>query len=275
MPSMRKFGYADSLAAGSIAAGGTLGILIPPSVLMVIYGIMTQTNIGHLFVAGIVPGVIAIFLYTLAVQWVVRRNPAMGPPGERMPWPVRLRTLAGVWGVIVLFLLVMVGIYGGIFTPTEAAGIGASGAFLFALYRRQLTWKSFYRVLLESAATTAMLFMVLIGATFFSDLVNFAGFAEGLVSFVTGLDLNRWGVLIAIMLFAAIEAVRELGFVLLADLILRFTVFAGEVILGLIIFGIGLFLANLASRTILSSSATQSWLLALAAPHRTGYAGDW
>jgi tripartite ATP-independent transporter DctM subunit len=105
-----------------------------------------------------------------------------------------------VWGVVVLFLLVMVGIYGGIFTPTEAAGIGASGAFLFALYRRQLTWKSFYRVLLESAGTTAMLFMVLIGATFFSDLVNFAGFAESLVKFVTSLELNRWGVLIAIML---------------------------------------------------------------------------
>jgi hypothetical protein len=120
-----------------------------------------------------------------------------------------MRTLVGVWGVIVLFLLVMVGIYGGIFTPTEAAGIGASGAFLFALYRRQLTWKSFYRVLLESAGTTAMLFMVLIGATFFSDLVNFAGFAEGLVSFVTGLDLNRWGVLIAIMLICAREQVGE------------------------------------------------------------------
>jgi tripartite ATP-independent transporter DctM subunit len=200
MPSMRKFGYADSLASGSIAAGGTLGILIPPSVLMVIYGIMTQTNIGHLFIAGIVPGVIAIFLYTLAVQWVVRTNPAAGPPAERTSWPDRLRMLAGVWGVIVLFLLVMVGIYGGIFTPTEAAGIGASGAFLFALYRRQLTWKSFYRVLLESAGTTAMLFMVLIGATFFSDLINFAGFAESLVKFVTGLDLNKWGVLIAIML---------------------------------------------------------------------------
>jgi tripartite ATP-independent transporter DctM subunit len=200
MPSMRRFGYADSLAAGSIAAGGTLGILIPPSVLMVIYGIMTQTNIGHLFVAGIVPGVLAVFLYTMAVQWVVRRNPAAGPPGPRTSWRDRLRLLAGVWGVVALFLLVMVGIYGGVFTPTEAAGIGAAGAFLFALYRRQLSWRKLYRVLLESAVTTAMLFMVLIGAYLFSDLLNFAGFGEGLVSFVTGLDVNRWGVIIAIMI---------------------------------------------------------------------------
>jgi tripartite ATP-independent transporter DctM subunit len=200
MPSMRKFGYSDSLAAGSIAAGGTLGILIPPSVLMVIYGIMTQTNIGHLFIAGIVPGVLAVFLYTMAVQWVVRRNPAAGPPAERTSWRDRLRLLAGVWGVVVLFLLVMVGIYGGIFTPTEAAGIGAAGAFLFALYRRQLNLAKLYRVLLESAVTTAMLFMVLIGAYLFSDLLNFAGFGEGLVSFVTGLNVNRWGVIVAVMI---------------------------------------------------------------------------
>lgn len=200
MPSMRRFGYADSLAAGSIAAGGTLGILIPPSVLMVIYGIMTQTNIGHLFVAGIIPGILGVFLYTMAVQWVVRRNPKAGPPGDRVAWPARFRTLAGVWGVIVIFLLVMVGIYGGIFTPTEAAGIGAAGAFLFALYRRLLTLRRLYDVLLESAVTTAMLFMVLIGATLFSDYLNQAGFAEELVDFVQNLDVSRWGIIVAMVL---------------------------------------------------------------------------
>ncbi|MCW5771346.1 MAG: TRAP transporter large permease [Rhodospirillaceae bacterium] len=200
MPSMRRFGYADGLAAGSIASGGTLGILIPPSTIMVIYGIMTQTNIGKLFAAGILPGIVGVTFYLLAVQYVVRKNPKAGPPGQRQPYAQRFRTLLDVWGVILLFLLVMVGIYGGIFTPTEAAGIGASGAFLFALFRRELTWKKLLDVLVESAVTTAMLFMVLIGATLFSDLINQTGFSEALVSFVDGLNVNRWGVLVAIIL---------------------------------------------------------------------------
>jgi tripartite ATP-independent transporter DctM subunit len=200
MPSMREFGYSDRLATGSIAAGGTLGILIPPSALMVIYGILTQTNIGMLFAAGILPGLVAVFFYLLAVQWVVRRDPKAGPPGTRQGWAARRHALAGIWGVIVLFLLVMIGIYGGIFTPTEAAGIGASGAFLFALYRRELTWIKLYKVLLESAITTAMLFMVLIGATLFSDFINQAGFAEALLKFVSDLEINRWGVIVAIII---------------------------------------------------------------------------
>ncbi|MGH7003297.1 MAG: TRAP transporter large permease, partial [Alphaproteobacteria bacterium] len=200
MPSMRRFGYSDGLATGSIAAGGTLGILIPPSTILVIYGIMTQTNIGKLFAAGILPGIVGILFYLAAVQWVVRRNPEAGPPGVRQSWATRMRTVADVWGVVVLFALVMVGIYGGIFTPTEAAGIGASGAFLFALYRRELNLRKLYAILLESAITTAMLFMVLIGATLFSDFINQAGFAEALLDFVQTLDVNRWGVLLAIII---------------------------------------------------------------------------
>jgi tripartite ATP-independent transporter DctM subunit len=200
MPSMRRYGYSDALATGSIAAGGTLGILIPPSVIMVIYGIMTQTNIGKLFVAGILPGIVGAFFYLLAVQYVIRRDPRAGPPGGRQGWRQRALTLKDVWGVLALFLLVMVGIYGGIFTPTEAAGIGASGAFLFALYRRELNWTKLYGVLLESATTTAMLFMVLIGATLFSDFINQAGFSEALLEFVDRLGVNRWGVLVAVIL---------------------------------------------------------------------------
>ena len=200
MPSMRKYGYSDRLAAGSIAAGGTLGILIPPSTIMVIYGIMTQTNIGKLFAAGILPGIVGTFFYLLAVQYVVRTDPKAGPPGERVLWGRRMRVLVDVWGVVALFLLVMVGIYGGIFTPTEAAGIGAAGAFLFALYRRELTWRKLYGILLESAVTSAMLFMVLIGATLFSDFINQAGFSESLLAFVRGLNVNRWGVILAIII---------------------------------------------------------------------------
>jgi tripartite ATP-independent transporter DctM subunit len=204
MPSMRRYGYSDRLATGSIAAGGTLGILIPPSTLMIIYGIMTVTPIGKLFTAGILPGLVGIFFYLLAVQWVVRRDPKAGPPGQRQGWGERIIAVRGVWGVVALFLLVMVGIWGDFFTATEAAGIGAFGAFCFALLRRELNWKKLYDVLLESAITSAMLFMVLIGATLFADFLNQAGFSEALLKFVRELGIGRWGVLIAIIVIYVI-----------------------------------------------------------------------
>src|SRR5216110_4116131 len=132
-PSMKRFGYADYLSTGAIAAGGTLGILIPPSTIMVIYGIMTETNIGKLFAAGILPGILATFLLCLAVQWIVWTDPASGPRGERATWAQRFVALKGVWAVAMLFIVVMGGIYGGVFTATEGAGIGAFGGLCFAL----------------------------------------------------------------------------------------------------------------------------------------------
>ncbi|MCG8593115.1 MAG: TRAP transporter large permease subunit, partial [Kiloniellales bacterium] len=168
MPSMRRYGYADSLAAGSIAAGGTLGILIPPSVLMVIYGIMTETDIAKLFIAGIVPGVLGVGFYAAAIAVVTRMKPALGPRGERFGLGATLRALTGAWGVTLLFAVIMGGIYGGVFTPTEAAGIGAALAFGFALLKGRLSVKALFPLLLESARTTAMIFMVLIGALIFT-----------------------------------------------------------------------------------------------------------
>jgi tripartite ATP-independent transporter DctM subunit len=135
-PSMRKFGYKDSLAAGAIAGGGTLGILIPPSTIMVIYGIITETNIGKVFIAGILPGLIATALLCLAVVWITWRDPAAGPPGERSSTAQRLQAMKRVWPVVLLFVLVIGGIYAGVFSATEGAGIGACGAFVFALARR-------------------------------------------------------------------------------------------------------------------------------------------
>src|SRR5258705_310760 len=140
---MRKFGYRDTLAAGSIAAGGTLGILIPPSVIMVIYGIMTETNIGKLFAAGIFPGIAATLLLCLAVSWMTWRDPQAGPPGERSSWAARLEAVRRVWPVVLLFLVVIGGIYAGVFTATEGAGIGAGGALVFALARRAPRWGAF------------------------------------------------------------------------------------------------------------------------------------
>ena len=172
VPPMRRFGYSDALASGSVAAGGTLGILIPPSVVLIIYGILTQQNIGKLFIAGILPGLLAILCYIGAIVVTVRLDPKSGPPAERLPMRERLLALKSVWGVIVLFVLVLGGIYGGVFTPTEAAAIGAAGAFLFALWRRGWSLGFFRDVLVESAVTTGMMFMILIGALIFANFVN-------------------------------------------------------------------------------------------------------
>ena len=199
MPSMRRFNYDDSLAAGSIAAGGTLGILIPPSVLLVIYGILTQQSIGKLFAAGILPGLLGVLFYLVAVRYVTWRRPEAGPADERQDWGQRMRSLRSVWGVIVLFGIVMGGIYGGIFSPTEAAGIGAVGAFLFALFRSALTWRVLYEILEESVLTTAMLFAVLIGALLFANFINLTDFPQALVSIASQFNEKPWMVITAIL----------------------------------------------------------------------------
>lgn len=200
MPSMRRFGYSKSLAAGSIAAGGTLGILIPPSVILVIYGLMVEEDIGKLFIAGVLPGLVGIFFYLGAVKFTIWRDPTAGPPGSRASWRERWKALSGVWGVILLFLLVMGGIYGGIFTPTEAAGIGASGAFLFALLRRRLTLSLFYDSLIQSVRTTAMIFSILIGALIFANFINMADLPTLLIAWVNSFNLSALTVILLIML---------------------------------------------------------------------------
>ncbi|HUE47537.1 MAG TPA: TRAP transporter large permease [Aestuariivirgaceae bacterium] len=210
MPSMRRFRYRDELAVGSIVAGGTLGILIPPSIVLVIYGLLTQASIGKLFAAGIVPGLVAISFYCLAILVITRLLPEAGPPGERQGWDLRLRALRAVWGVVVLFIVVMGGIYVGAFTPTEAAGVGAVGAFLFALMRRTLGLKSLIDVLADSAYTTAALFFVLIGALLFANFVNAAGMTERLGAWVSQADLPPYVVIWAILLvYIALGCVFE------------------------------------------------------------------
>jgi tripartite ATP-independent transporter DctM subunit len=217
MPEMRRFGYQDSFAAGAIAAGGTLGILIPPSIIMVIYGIMTGTSIGALFAAGFLPGLLALGLYLLAAGIVTARNPKLGPPGERSPWSERLRALKGVWAVLLLFLLVIGGMYGGWFTPTEGAGVGAFGGFLFAWARRTLTWRILWEVLVESALTTAMLFTILIGASIFSSFVNFTTMPTDLQAFVARFQIEPIMVIIVICVIYVVlgTAMEELSMMLL------------------------------------------------------------
>jgi tripartite ATP-independent transporter DctM subunit len=200
MPSMRRYGYKDTLATGVIAAGGTLGILIPPSVVMVIYGFLTDASIGKLFAAGVLPGIVAIFFYLLAVQYFIWRDPAAGPRADRAAWPDRWRALAKVWTVLVLFLVVMGGIYGGVFTPTEAAGIGAFGGFLFAVLKGGMTLRELKAVLIDSAATSALLFAILIGALIFANFINVVGFPQALIKFVNDLQVPPLAVILVILI---------------------------------------------------------------------------
>jgi TRAP-type C4-dicarboxylate transport system permease large subunit len=258
-PSMKRFGYSDELSTGAIAAGGTLGLIIPPSTLMVIYGIMTETNIGQLFIAGILPGLLATILLCGAVCWTTWRDPAAGPAGPRQGWGERLAALKGVgwflaiaaalvltvalgWldqaiagmlgvaavvalallirgvvSVIALFVLVMGGIYGGIFTATEAAGIGAFCALIFCLARGTLDWRGFYAVLTEAARTTAMLFFILIGALIFAEFVNLTTMPADLKALVERFALHPIEVIAAICLIYVIlgTAMEEMSMVLL------------------------------------------------------------
>jgi C4-dicarboxylate transporter, DctM subunit len=216
-PAMKKIGYNDALSTGAIAAGGTLGILIPPSTIMVIYGIMTETNIGKLFAAGVIPGVLAVLLLCGAVQWICWRDPSAGPRGEKTSWAERWIAFKGVWAVAALFAVVMGGIYGGVFTAMEGAGIGAFGALIFAFARRTLTWSNLFQSLTESARTTAMLFTILIGALMFAEFINYTSMPNDLKTWVLGLGLSPIWVIAAICAIYVLlgTAMEELSMILL------------------------------------------------------------
>jgi tripartite ATP-independent transporter DctM subunit len=216
-PSMKRFGYSDALATGAIAAGGTLGIMIPPSTIMVIYGVFTETNIGKLFAAGILPGILGAVLLCLAVQYVTWRDPKAGPPGERSSWKERWAAIRGIWAVALLFVFVIGGIYGGLFTATEGAGMGAFGAMVFALWRRVLNWQTLYAALVESGRTTAMLFMILTGALVFAEFINITSMPNDLKAFVTQFQIHPILVVAAICAIYVIlgTAMEELSMILL------------------------------------------------------------
>jgi C4-dicarboxylate transporter DctM subunit len=199
MPSMRRYGYSEGLATGAIAAGGSLGILIPPSVVMVLYGIITENDIGKLFIAGIIPGLVEILSYLGVISLITHLRPELGPRGDLVSWSNRIRALRSVWGIALLFLVVLGGIYLGVFTPTEAGGIGATGAFVFALSRRTLNMSSILKVLVETGYTTAMVFIVLFGGLMFANFVNVAGMPKALVKLVEQVNLGPLGVLSSIL----------------------------------------------------------------------------
>jgi C4-dicarboxylate transporter, DctM subunit len=199
-PEMRRFGYPQSFATGVIAAGGTLGIMIPPSTVLAVYGLITEQDIGKLFVAGILPGVIAVLMYMATITVIGHLRPGFLPAGQRAPWRERRRAMRDVWATLLLFLFVIGGIYGGLFTATEAAGMGAGGAFLIGIARRRLSREDIRRSLLEATRTTAAVFTVLIGAILFGYFLTITQTPQKVTEFLTGLGLGRYGVLALIMI---------------------------------------------------------------------------
>jgi len=204
LPEMKKYKYDDALAVGSVAAGGTMGILIPPSVTMIVFALITEQSVGKLFLAGIIPGILEAVFYMVTIAILCKRNPLIGPPAEKSTFTQKINSLGSTWPVITLFMVVIGGIFMGVFSPTEAGGIGALGAFLFALGKRKLSWSNLYSALLETGKTTAMLFLILIGAKVFGYFLSVSRLPFELADALTMLTYNRYiilGMIMAVYLF--------------------------------------------------------------------------
>ncbi len=199
VPQMLRYGYSPPLAAGSVATGATLSILIPPSLPMIIYAVLTETSIGQLFAAGIVPGVIGVVLYAITTAIWMRFQPEAGPAGTRSPWRERLRLLSGIWGVVGLFLLVLGGIFAGLFSPTEGAAVGAGGAILLGFVTRKLTVRSLIQAISETVVLTAAILFIVVGVSLFDFFVSGAQFPQGLAALLDGLDLPRYVILAGVL----------------------------------------------------------------------------
>jgi tripartite ATP-independent transporter DctM subunit len=199
LPSMRRFGYPDHLAMASIAAGGTLGILIPPSVILVFYGIMTQQDIGKLFLAGIIPGIVGVIGYIIAVRISLFFYKGTLPTESKLPLGERVRALKGSAGAILLFAFVMGGIYLGVFTPTESAGMGAGGAFLLTILLGKFSIKGLFDVLYDTMKTSAMMFFILFGALTFTNYVNMSGMTQDIQTFIGLFGESRISLILVIL----------------------------------------------------------------------------
>jgi C4-dicarboxylate transporter, DctM subunit len=199
-PEMRRYNYPQSFACGVVAAGGSLGAMLPPSTVLAVYGIITEQDIGKLFVAGILPGLLAICMYitTIVIMGLVR--PGFLPSGKRASWKERLESVREVWAPLLLFAFVIGGLYGGWFTPTEAGGMGAAGAFIIGVLRGRLSRKDIRASLLQATRTAAAVFTVLIGALLFGYFLTVTQTPQKITMFLTGLGLGRYGVLALIML---------------------------------------------------------------------------
>ena len=199
MPEMRRYGYDSRLATGALAASGTLGILIPPSLIFIFYGVMTETSIGALFVAGIVPGVITALMFSAIILARCLHNPLLGPKGPSAGWSERVRALGRLGPVAGLFLLIIGGIYAGIFTPTEAAGIGCTGVLFIALVRRKLNAAAIGAALRSAALISTMIFTIIIGGYVVARFLSVTGLTDALVNIIIAAELGRVGFLLLLV----------------------------------------------------------------------------
>jgi C4-dicarboxylate transporter DctM subunit len=199
-PEMRRYGYPQSFATGVIAAGGTLGAMLPPSTVLAVYGIITEQDIGKLFIAGVLPGILAAAMYIATVTIIGFVKPDFLPRAPRHSWKERLEGVRNIWATLLLFVFVIGGLYGGLFTPTEAGGMGAGGAFVIGVLRGRLDRAEIRRSLLQATRTAAAVFTVLIGALLFGYFLTVTQTPQKVTEFLTGLGVGRYGVLALIML---------------------------------------------------------------------------
>jgi C4-dicarboxylate transporter DctM subunit len=199
MPEMRRYGYSGALATGSLAAGGTLGILIPPSLILVIYAILTESSLAHLFVAAIIPGAIAVIGYAAAIGVYVRINASAGPAAEREDWSLRIGSLQAVWPVVVIFVVVIGGIYQGVFTPTEGAAVGAAATGLLSWTVGNMRLDGIKDALLDTARLTGMIFLILIGAEFYSSFLALSQLPQALAGWIADLGWPSLAIIILIV----------------------------------------------------------------------------
>ncbi|MFH1136614.1 MAG: TRAP transporter large permease [Pseudomonadota bacterium] len=200
LPEMKRYGYGDAIAAGSVASGGTLGMLMPPSVVMIVYGILTEQSIGALFIAGIIPAVFIALLFMIAIYIYCLFRPAEGPRGARVGWKEKILSLGEMGETLFVFLLVMGGLFLGWFTPTEAGGIGAFGIFVLSLFRRSLTWQGFVKSLYETMRTSCMTMMLVAGAVIFGHFLAITRIPFEIAGWVAGLSLPPLAVIGVIVL---------------------------------------------------------------------------
>ena len=199
LPEMKRYKYDPKLATGCIAAGGSIGILIPPSTALIVYGLVAEQSIGKLFLAGFIPGILEALFYMAIIYILCKHNVRLGPPGAKVSLRTKVSSLKDTWIVFVLFVVVMGGIYLGVFTPTEAAGIGSAGALLFALAMRKMSWSSLTKSLFATGKTTGMIFLILLGAAIFSYFLAITRLPNEVAGFVADLGVSRYIVMVWIM----------------------------------------------------------------------------
>jgi len=200
LPEMKKYNYDPALATGTVSSGGSLGILIPPSSIFIIYGILTEQSISSLFIAGVFPGLLLAFLFMITIYVRVKINPKLAPPSEKIPFVEKLKSFKYMWPVLTLFFVIMGGLYMGIFTATEAAGVGAFGALLFGLVKKRLNREKIVAAFIEAMHSTAMIFVIIIGAMLFGYFLTVSRLTSELANFIAGLEMSRYVIFLGIIL---------------------------------------------------------------------------